>query len=82
MSNTDKTIIEKLKMIIDKQGPKYLAERPLEVYKAITSEEPQQAVMVGAIVMLLVSGLWNECKSINDAQRISQEIRRNCCFNK
>lgn len=82
MSNTDKTIIEKLKAIIDKQGPKYLADRPIEVYNELASEEPQQVVMAGAIVMLLVSGLWNECKPIKDAQRISQEIQKRCCFNK
>lgn len=75
ISNADETIIEKLKVIIDKQGPKYLTDRPLEVYKVLTSEEPQQAIIAGAIVMLLVSGLWNEYISIKDSEKLSQEIQ-------
>lgn len=82
ISNADETIIEKLKAIIDKQGPKYLTDRPLEVYRALTSDESQQAVMAGAIIMLLISGLWNECISIKDSEKLSQEIQRSCCFNK
>lgn len=81
MNNT-KRITEKLKELIDKNGPDYLVDRPYEVYTELTGSAPEVAVMAGAILMLLASGVWDSAKCVKDNGDLSKKIQKECCFNK
>jgi len=82
MNNTDERIVEKLKELIDENEPDYLKDSPLKVYESLKTMGKQDTVIAGAVLMLIVSGMWNEYLTVKDSESISQEIQKECFFNK
>lgn len=80
--NNNRQIIEKLKELIDNNGPEYLADNPYETYRVIVAAAPDKAVLAGAILMLLSVGVWDSAILIKDQDEISKKIQKECCFNK
>ncbi len=66
MNNTDKLILGKLKELIDKNGLDYLTDKPQTVYKELAEAYPENTIIASAVLMLLVSGIWDSAKLIND----------------
>lgn len=82
MNNTDKLIIEKLKELIDKNGPDYLTDEPHYIYNELAETDQKNTVIAGAILMLLACGIWDGAKLIKDKDELSKMIQKDCCFNK
>lgn len=82
MNDTDELVIGKLKELIDKNGPEYLTDKPHAVYKELEKTDQKNTIMAGAILMLLVSGIWDCAKLINNNDELSKKIQKDCCFNK
>ena len=82
MNDTDKLIIGKLKELIDKNGLDYLTDKPHSVYKELAEKDQNNAIIAGAILMLLASGIWNGAKLIKDKDELSKKLQKDCCFNK
>ena len=59
MNDTER-IIKRLKELIDKNGYDYLTDRPLAVYKELKEAVPNEIITAGAILMLLVCGVWDD----------------------
>ncbi len=81
MNDVERTI-EKLKELIDKNGYDYLTDKPLAVYKELEEAAPDEIITAGAILMLLVCGVWDEAKLIEDREELSGKIQTKCSFNK
>lgn len=43
---------------------------------------PDEIITAGAILMLLVCGVWDEAKLIEDREELSGKIQTKCSFNK
>ena len=82
MNDKDELIAEKIKELIDKNGPDYLTDKPHSVYKELVERDQNNAVIAGAILMLLASGGWNTAKLIKDKDELSKRIQKDCYFNK
>ena len=81
MNDVERTI-EKLKELIEKNGYDYLTDKPLAVYKELEEAAPDEIITAGAILMLLVCGVWEEAKLIEDREELSGKIQTKCSFNK
>lgn len=81
MNDTER-IIKRLKELIDKNGYDYLTDRPLAVYKELEEADPNEIITAGAILMLLVCGVWDDAKDIEDKEELSGKIQKKCGFNK
>lgn len=77
-----KRMIEKLKELIDKNGYDYLTDKPSIVYKELEEAAPDEIITAGAILMLLVCGVWDEVKCIGDKEELSGKLQKKCGFNK
>ena len=80
--NDVERMIEKLKELIDKNGYDFLTDKPLAVYKELEEAAPNEIITAGAILMLLVCGVWDEAKLIEDREELSGKIQTKCSFNK
>lgn len=80
--NDMERMIAKLKELIDKNGCDYLTDKPLTVYKELEEAAPNEIITAGAILMLLVCGVWDDAKHIEDKEEISGKLQKKCGFNK
>ena len=76
------SVVEKLKELIDENGPKYLSTEPYEVYKELLRSKVTDRKTAGALLILFASGLSDFVKSENDPAFLSKLIQKNCCLNK
>ena len=74
--NDPERIIKRLKELIDKNGYDYLTDRPLAVYKELKEAVPNEIITAGAILMLLVCGVWDDTKDIEDKEELSGKIQK------
>lgn len=77
-------IIARLKEIIDRNGPDYLADKPYEVYKELkrNGNGETDKKIAGAILYFLVNGLLEEAREKSDQASLSKTIQSRCCLNK
>lgn len=75
-------VAEKLKEIIDNNGPDYLSEEPYRVYKELLESKVTDRKMAGALLHLLVSGISENVDPCDDALNLSKRIQTACYFNK
>ena len=80
--NDVERMIEKLKELIDKNGYDYLTDKPLAVYKELEEAVPNEIITAGAILTLLVCGVWDDAKRIEDKEELSGKLQKKCGFNK
>jgi hypothetical protein len=82
MDNGMKNIVERLKVLIDKNGLAYLSEEPYLTYKELASLESVDAKTPGAIMLTLVRGIERDIKNYDNSEEASKLIQKECCFNK
>ena len=75
-------IAEKLKEIIDGNGPDYLLEEPYKVYMTLTEEKAVEKKIAGALLYLLTTEVPGDVKPGDDVSCLSKVIQRECSFNK
>lgn len=76
-------LVDKLKELVDKNGPDYLHDRPYETYQALIEADLKVEKMAGAILMALVRGIdKNAVNNSTDSKELSELIQDECCFNK
>ena len=80
--NDVERMIEKLKELIDKNGYDYLTDKPLAVYKELEEAVPNEIITAGAILTLLVCGVCDDAKRIEDKEELSGKLQKKCGFNK
>ena len=73
---------EKLKGIIDNNGPEYLSEEPYKVYKTLVEEKAVDKKIAGALLYLLTTEVLCSVKPGGEISSLSKDIQRECCFNK
>lgn len=76
------SVVEKLKELINDNGPKYLSEEPYKVYEELLRSGVTDRKTAGALLMLFAGGIPDHIKPENDSSFISKLIQRECCFNK
>ena len=76
------SVAEKLKELIDENGPQYLTEEPYKVYSELIKSKTADRKTAGAILMLFVSGVTETVMSDDDPADLSKRIQKECCFNK
>ena len=76
------SVAEKLKELIDENGPKYLTEEPYKVYKELIRTKTTDKKTAGALLMLFVSGIMETVTPDDVLADMSKRIQRECCFNK
>lgn len=81
-NDADEPIVEKLKELIDKNGPDYLTDKPNSAYKELAETDQKNTVIAGEVLMLLASGILDGVKIVKDKDDLSREIQKDCCFNK
>ena len=77
-----KNVAEKLKEIIDNNGPDYLSEEPYKVYKILVEEKAVDRKTAGALLYLLTTEVSSGVKPGADMSSVSKLIQRECSFNK
>ena len=75
-------IAEKLKGIIDSNGPEYLSEEPYKVYKILVEEKAVDKKIAGALLYLLTTEVICSVKPGDENSSLSKAIQRECSFNK
>lgn len=75
-------VAEKLKEIIDNNGPEYLSEEPYKVYKTLVEEKAVDKKIAGALLYLLTTGVLGIVKPGEEFSSLSKAIQRECSFNK
>ena len=75
-------IAEKLKGIIDNNGPEYLSEEPYKVYKTLVGENAVDKKIAGALLYLLTTEVLCSVKPGGEISFLSKAIQRECSFNK
>lgn len=78
---TDK-LVNKLKELIDKNGPGYLYDQPYKTYQALIEADPTEKKTAGAILLALVRGINEDVTKQTDMKGLSKLIQDECCFNK
>lgn len=53
-------LADKLKELIDKNGPGYLYDQPYKTYQALIEANPKEEKTAGAILLALVRGIKEE----------------------
>ncbi len=76
------SVAEKLKELIDENGPKYLTEEPYKVYKELLRSGVTDRKIAGALLMLFASGIPDLVRPEDDPSFLSKLIQRDCCLNK
>lgn len=82
MNNTKKNTVDKLKDLIDKNGPEYLSNEPYQTYKELMDFTATDAKIAGGILMALVRGIERNARSDENHESLSKWIQKECCFNK
>ncbi|HAX53749.1 MAG TPA: hypothetical protein DDY59_15020 [Lachnospiraceae bacterium] len=82
MNNANKSIVNKLKMLIDKNGPDYLSNEPYLTYRELTVSTAIDEKLAGAILLALVRGICQDVRSYDNQEMLSELIQKECCFNK
>ena len=77
-----RNVVEKLKELIDENGPKYLTEEPYKAYNELIKTQTADRKTAGALLMLFVSGITETVLPDDDLADLSKKIQRECCFNK
>ena len=75
-------IADKLKNIIDENGPGYLADNPYEAFLKLTESGATDRRTASAVLCLLVSGMLDEIGKDRDSAELSKQIQKECSFNK
>ena len=81
MLNTEK-IIEKLKAIMEQNGPDYLTDEPYEVYRELLRGADTDKKTAALILYGLVNGVTDEAGPDGDPVLLSKAIQRRCGLNK
>lgn len=76
MTNPVERIANRLKEIIDKNGPNYLMDEPYETYMLLVESKTADRRTAGAILQLLVSGLLQKVFSESDYETLSRSIQK------
>ena len=82
MAKTAREIAEKLKEIIDINGPAYLMEEPYRVYNVLIETKSSDRKTAGAILCYLVSDAAGKANDSSDATELSKAVQNECGFNK
>ena len=82
MTNSVERIANRLKEIIDKNGPNYLMDEPYEMYMLLVESKTADRRTAGAILQLLVSDLLQKVFSESDYETLSRSIQKECSLNK
>ena len=75
-------ISEKLKELIDNNGPEYLAKEPYNAYKELLRSKAADRKTAGALLMLFTTVSMKTVKSEKDPDQLSKRIQKDCAFNK
>lgn len=75
-------ITEKLKELIDSNGPSYLKANPYEVYKALVSSGIANEKAAGAVFCVIVNKLNEDAEIITSEELFSAAVQKSCGFNK
>lgn len=75
-------IAEKLKELIDKNGPDYLSDKPYKVFENLVNSKTADKKTAGAIFCVLVNKLHESALNTNDIESFSYNIKKKCGFNK
>ena len=75
-------IVKALKEIVDKNGPNYLIDEPFQVYTELIRSGNADRKTAAALLHLLAGGLLENADPGNDAELLSDSIRRECSINK
>ena len=75
-------VVEKLKELIDKNGPKYLSDEPYLTYKELIGSGVADNKTARALMLLFVTGIPDRVVPENDLSTVSKQIQKECCFNK
>lgn len=73
---------EKLKELVDNNGPGYLAANPYDVYRELINSGSADNKTAGAVMLLLTAGIMEKPDSRQDPATLSKRIQKECCFNK
>ena len=76
------SVAEKLKELVDSNGPGYLAENPYDVYRELINSESADKKTAGAVMLLLMTDIMETVDSKQDPATLSKQIQKECCFNK
>lgn len=82
MQAASKKTIERLKDIIDRNGPKYLTTEPYATHQEILKSKSADKKTAGAILCVLVSDVLKNIKPEDNRASLSKTIREECGFNK
>lgn len=80
MDNTIKEAVNKLKALIDTNGPFCLSTEPYQTYKELSDSKSIDEKTAGAIMLVLVRGV--DIGIHDDLEVLSKTIQDECCFNK
>lgn len=75
-------IIDKLKELVDENGPKYLEDNPYKTFIELIESGTSDRSTAGAVLCFLVSGLSQNISSDSDIAELSKQIQKECGFNK
>lgn len=78
----NKRVVNKLKLLIDKNGPDYLYKEPYLTYRELTASSDIDEKLAGAILLVLVRGICQDVGRYDNRERLSELIQNECCFNK
>lgn len=82
MADSIVDIIDKLKDLIDENGPNYLSDDPYGVFTELTESGACDRKTASAILCLLANGLSDAIGSDSDFMEVSGKIQKECSFNK
>ena len=75
-------VAEKLKELIDRNGPKYLTDEPYKVYKELIKTKTTDKKTAGAVLLISVNGIIDNVNPDDDFEFLSKLIQQECSFNK
>lgn len=77
-----KSVIDKLKMLIENNGPDYLYTEPYLTYRELADSSDIDNKLAGAILLVLIRNVFNYYDFENNRENLSELIQNKCCFNK
>lgn len=75
-------IIDKLKELIDENGPNYLADDPYDAFTKLMKSEASDRRTASAILCFLANGMLDHVSRDSDFAELSEQIQKECGFNK
>ena len=75
-------VAEKLKEMINENGPSYLSDEPYKVFKELQESRVTDKRTAGALLMLFATGIVDSIKKDTGVDALSDLIKAECCFNK